>query len=101
MSEPKYQIGKIVTRKELIEIFAKEMCHLQKKANYWYYERNNQDLSDYILNLAGELKDLSSKMGICEEMYERSYEIYDYRRSGADDITQEEINYLLSWEEKK
>lgn len=101
MSEPKYQIGKIVTRKELIEIFAKEMCCLQKKANYWYYERNNQDLSDYILNLAGELKDLSSKMGICEEMYERSYEIYDYRRSGASDITQEEIDYLLSWEEKK
>ena len=101
MSEPKFQIGEIITRKELIEIFAKEMCYLQKQANYWFYERKNQDTSSYILDLAGELKNLSSKMGICEEMYERSYEIYDYRRSGADDITQEEINYLLSREEKK
>ena len=35
MSEPKYKIGEIITRDELIDIFAREMCRLQKSANRW------------------------------------------------------------------
>lgn len=96
MSEPKYKIGETITRDELIDIFAQEMCLLQKSANRWFYKENNYVQSNYLLESAGELKNFASKMGICDEMYEKAYTIYDFRRSGASDITSEEIEYLLN-----
>lgn len=98
MSEPKYKIGETITREELIDIFAREMCRLQKSANRWYYVKNNVEQANYVLDLANGLKHLSIDMGICDEMYEKAYTIYDFSKSGKTGLSQEEIAYLIETE---
>ena len=71
-----------IERKELISKFAKEMARLQKKADKYYYIDNNKEMADYVLIYATELKEFASKLGICEEMYQEAYKIYDFRNSG-------------------
>lgn len=74
-----------IKKGELIDIFANEMATLQKKADIYYYIDNNRDMSDYILIKASYLKDLISKLGICNEVYNKAYDIYDFRNSGKND----------------
>lgn len=88
-----------IERKELIQKFAKEMARLQKKADKYYYINHDIGMADFILNYATEVKELASKLGICEEMYQEAYKIYDFRRSGTRDyvLSAEEENELRNW----
>ena len=88
-----------IERKELIGKFAKEMARLQKKADKYYYINKDIGMADFVLNYATEVKELASKLGICEEMYQEAYKIYDFRRSGSRDyeLSEEEINELKNW----
>lgn len=76
------KVYEFIERKELISKFAKEMARLQKKADKYYYIDNNKEMADYVLIYATELKEFASKLGICEEMYQEAYKIYDFRDSG-------------------
>lgn len=42
-------------------------------------------MADFVLNYAIEIKDFASKLGICDEMYQEAYKIYDFRNSGKKD----------------
>lgn len=88
-----------IEKKELIQKFAKEMARLQKKADKYYYIDNNKDMADYVLIYATELKEFASKLGICEEMYQEAYKIYDFRNSGKKEykLSQEQLEELKEW----
>ena len=88
-----------IEKKELIEKFAKEMARLQKKADKYYYIDNNKEMADYVLIYATELKEFASKLGICEEMYQEAYKIYDFRNSGKEDVIPDEkkLEELRKW----
>lgn len=88
-----------IEKKELIEKFAKEMARLQKKADQYYYIDNNKEMADYVLIYSTELKEFASKLGICEEMYQEAYKIYDFRNSGKQEFTpsQEQLKELKNW----
>ena len=78
----------LITRKRLIKELAEEMARLQKRADRWYYIDDNKEMSDFILNYASEIKAFASKLGICNEMYQEAYKIYDFRKSGKKIINQ-------------
>ena len=44
-------------------------------------------------------KELASKLGICDKMYQEAYKIYDFRRSGSRDyiLSEEEIKEKKNW----
>lgn len=88
-----------IERKELIEKFAKEMARLQKKADKYYYINKDIRMADFVLNYATEVKELASKLGVCEEMYQEAYKIYDFRQSGKRDYmpTKEQLEELRNW----
>ena len=88
-----------IDRKELIQKFAKEMARLQKKADKYYYINKDRGMADFVLNYATEVKELASKLGICDEMYQEAYKIYDFKYSGRKDhvLSEKEINELKSW----
>lgn len=68
-----------IEKKELISKFAKEMA-------------------DYVLIYATELKEFASKLGICEEMYQEAYKLYDFRNAGHNGyMTQEQLEKLKDW----
>lgn len=81
------RIGFIVTRKAIIEKFAQQIVTLQRKADIWFYERNNQNHSSWLLDQVEAVKDLAIELGICDEVYKRAYEIYDFRNSGKKGYT--------------
>lgn len=74
-------------RQEVINIFAQEMAKTQKKADKFYYEQNNKDMSSYCEDHALVIKNLAIKLGICEEVYQEAYKIYDFRNSGKKGYT--------------
>lgn len=76
------KIGYITTKRQIIERFAQRIATLQRKADIWFYERNNQDHSSWLLDQAEAIKDLAIEFGISNEVYKRAYEIYDFRNSG-------------------
>ena len=76
-----------ITRKKLIKKFAEEMARLQMEADRFYYINKDNKMSDFVLNYASELKDFSKRLGICNEMYQEAYKIYDFRNSGKKDHT--------------
>lgn len=76
------KILELIEKKELINEFAKEMARLQKKADKYYYIENDINMSDYVLIYATELKEFATKLGICEEMYQEAYKIYNFKNSG-------------------
>ncbi|MBQ9659172.1 MAG: hypothetical protein IJV31_10510 [Clostridia bacterium] len=88
-----------IDRNELISKFAKEMARLQKKADKYYYIDNNKEMADYVLIYAAELKDFASKLGICEEMYQEAFKIYDFRNSGKKkySLSKEQLKELKNW----
>ena len=93
------KILEFIEKKELISKFAKEMARLQKKADKYYYIENDKNMSDYILIYAAELKEFANKLGICEEMYQEAYKIYDFRNSGKKEYvpSQEQLEELRNW----
>lgn len=87
-----------IEKKELISKFAKEMARLQKKADRYYYVENNKEMTNHVLIYAVELKGFASKLGICEEMYQEAYKIYDFRNTGLNGyMTQKRLEELKSW----
>lgn len=88
-----------IERKELIGKFAKEMARLQKKADKYYYINKDIGMADFVLNYATEVKELAIKLGICEEMYQEAYKIYDFRQSGRREYlpTEEQLEELKNW----
>lgn len=88
-----------IEKNELISKFAKEMARLQKKADKYYYIDNNKEMADYVLIYAAELKGFASKLGICEEMYEEAYKIYDFKYSGKKGYvpSKEQLEELKKW----
>ena len=74
-------------RQEVINIFAQEMAKTQKKADKFYYEQNNKDMSSYCEDHSLVIKNLAIKLGICEEVYQEAYKIYDFRNSGKKGYT--------------
>ena len=93
------KVYELIERKELISKFAKEMARLQKKADKYYYIDNNKEMADYVLIYATELKDFASKLGICEEMYQEAYKIYDFRNSEREEYvpSKEQLEELKNW----
>ena len=63
-------------------VFAEELASKQRKADLWFYNMNNKEMSDYILIGAETLKNLAIKLDICQEVYNEAYKIYDFRNSG-------------------
>ena len=88
-----------IDKKELIQKFAKEMARLQKKSDKYFYIDHDTEMSSYVQICASELKDFASKLGICNEMYEEAYGIYDFRNSGKKDYipNEEQIEELKKW----
>lgn len=87
-----------IDKKELIQELGKEMARLQKKADKYYYVDNNKKMADYVLTYATELKEFASKLGICEEMYQEAYKLYDFRNAGCNGyMTQKQLEELKDW----
>jgi hypothetical protein len=74
-------------RQEVINIFAQEMAKTQKKADKFYYKQDNKDMAAYCTDHALVIKNLAIKLGICEEVYQEAYKIYDFRNSGKTGYT--------------
>lgn len=93
------KIYKFIEKKELITIFAKEMARLQKKADKYYYIDNDKEMTDFMLNYASEVKELSIKLGVCNEVYQEAYKIYNFRESGKKEYipSQEQLEELKKW----
>ena len=93
------KVLEFIEKKELINKFAKEMARLQKKSDRYYYIENNSEMADYVLIYAAELKEFASKLGICEEMYQEAYKIYDFKHSGEKNYipSKEQLEELKSW----
>lgn len=83
------------SRKEIIKEFAKEIAELQMKADKWYYVKNNQEMSNWVLDKAQEIKEWCIRLGICKEVYQEAYKIYNFRDSGKKDFVPD-IKFLKS-----
>lgn len=77
----------LTMRKALISEFSKELAELQRKADVWFYERDNQEMADHLLIKAEAIKSLADRLGICKEVYQEAYKIYDFRNSGRKGYT--------------
>lgn len=71
----------------IINIFAEELATKQRKADEWYYLQNNQKMSSHLLDQALAIKELAIKLGIDNEVYNKAYQIYDFRNSGKTGYT--------------
>lgn len=93
------KVLEFIEKQELINKFAKEMARLQKKADKYYYIDNDKEMADHVLIYATELKEFASKLGICKEMYEEAFKIYDFRNSGMKEYvpTNEQLDELKNW----
>ena len=72
----------IATRKRIIKEFAIKIAELQRKADEWYYNRNDQKHSSWLLDQIIPLGEMINKMGISKKVYIEAYKIYDFRNSG-------------------
>lgn len=79
--------AKAQMNKGVVEAFAQELACWQKMADVAYYEKGNQEENSCLLDKAFALKELANKMGICGDVYERAYQIYDFRNSGKEGYT--------------
>lgn len=77
----------ITTRKTIIKAFAQQLAEYQRQADIWYYERNDKEMSSYMCGNALTIKEMADRLGICSEVYNRAYEIYDFRNSGRKGYT--------------
>jgi hypothetical protein len=82
----------LVTRKRIIKEIAENIAYLQKRADEVYYrdappKRNGNDHASWLLDQVEPLKFFSIKLGICEQVYQEAYKIYDFRNSGKEGYT--------------
>lgn len=70
-----------------INTLANKLASLQRKADVWYYERHNQDMSSFCLSQVTPIVDVASELGISTEVYQRAYKIYDFFNSGREGYT--------------
>lgn len=72
--------------KKIKEFFTKELAikiaDIQKKADIWYYERNEFNHASWLLDQVIPLKEMANKYNICDDVYKIAYTIYDFRNSG-------------------
>lgn len=67
---------------KIIKIMAEKLAQLQKKADKFYYEDNNQNMSSFLLDQCIPIKDICIKLGINKEVWQEADKIYDFRHSG-------------------
>lgn len=72
----------LVTRKRIISEFAKDIAHKQKRADYYYYVNNDQEMSSFMLDGVHHMCDLMRNLCIMDEVYNKAYEYYNFRNSG-------------------
>ncbi len=82
----------LVTRKYIIKQLAQQLAGIQKKSDAVYYRDNppkigKNDYASWLLDQVRPLKDLSINLGICKQVYEEAYKIYDFRNSGKQGYT--------------
>lgn len=80
-----------ITKRKLVNEFAKELAYLQIRADWWYYvskieDKERQNMSSKMLDDVTELRCICSKLGIMKEVYEKAYKTYDFRNSGKKDF---------------
>jgi len=78
---------KTQVNKAVVEAFAQELACWQKMADVAYYVNGNQEESSSLVDKAFAIKELANKLGICGDVYERAYQIYDFRNSGKEGYT--------------
>lgn len=71
----------------LIETLANELARFQKMGDVAYYINGSQEESSRMLDKAFVIKELSSMMGICGDVVQKAYDIYDFRNSGKEGYT--------------
>lgn len=73
----------LTTRNKIIKEFALELANIQMKADKWFYIMNDQEMSSYMINKVEVIKDMTVRLGICGQVYNEAYKIYDFRESGT------------------
>ena len=73
--------------KRLVNVLATELAEAQRLADVEYYIHNDIEKSEIYCCAAELTKVRACKLGICPEVYERAYEIYDFRNSGKEGYT--------------
>lgn len=74
-------------KKMLIETLANELACYQKQADVAFYDCSDQEASTLLLEKAMVIKELTNLMEIGGDVYERAYQIYDFRNSGKEGYT--------------
>ena len=69
----------MVEKKVLIETLASELAEKLMKSDMFYYECNDKEMSSALLDHAIVIKELSTKLGVCKEVYKRANEIYNFK----------------------
>lgn len=77
----------LIRKKKVIKLFAKELAEKQRKADWWFYIRHDNEMSSFCLQQADEIKTLVIKFNITNEVYNEAYKIYDFRNSGKANFT--------------
>lgn len=85
----------VITRKHIVEVLAQELAGLQRKADIWYYEHNNQDHSSWLVDQVYPVVDIARSLGIVDKVYARAYELYDFRNSGKSGYTLKDGKIVL------
>lgn len=75
----------LISKKKVINAFAKNLANKQKKADKLYYIDNNQESSSWMLDGVYHMQNLMKDLGITKEVYNLAYKIYDFRNSGKKD----------------
>ena len=76
-----------ITKKKLVKEFAKKIASLQKYADKQHYIAKDRSMCLRFLDKVIPLKDMCLKLGICDEVYNEAYKIYDFRNSGKPEYT--------------
>lgn len=74
-------------KKMLVETLANELACYQKQADVAFYDCSEQETSTLLLEKAMVIKELTNLMAIGGDVYERAYQIYDFRNSGKEGYT--------------
>lgn len=72
----------LIKKKQVVQTFAIKIAELQKNADIYYYIKNDQEYSSRYLDQIIPIKNLAINLGICKEVYEEAYKIYDFKNSG-------------------
>ena len=76
-----------IPKKSVVEALANELACYQKQADVAYYDCSDQETSDDILEKAMAIKELANLLALGGDVYERAYQIYDFRNSGKKGYT--------------